>query len=175
VWALALALVGPVTVNERGEPAAWFSWLKLAVGGLLLAVAALEWRARPAPDDEVALPSWSGTLDRITPIKAGSLALLLGAFNPKSLLFIVAGAAVVAQSSSAPGAQTIAWIVFTVVATLGVGLPVAIYVVKGDQAVAILTRLKTWLVRNTSTIIAGLCVIIGVALIGDAVTSLVAG
>ena len=81
----------------------------------------------------------------------------------------------VAQRGSAAGTQAVAWIVFTVVATLGVGLPVLLYVVQGEQAVANLTRLKGWLVRNTSAIFAGLCGIIGVTLIVDAVSSLVGG
>ena len=175
VGVLVLALVGPVAVGERGQPAAWLSWLKLAAGCLLLVIAALQWRVRPAPDAEVALPRWTRTLDGITPGKASGLALLLGAFNPKSLLFIVAGATVVAQRGSAAGTEAIAWIIFTVVATLGVGLPVLIYVVQGEQAVANLTRLKGWLVRNTSAIFAGLCAIIGVTLIVDAVSSWVGG
>src|ERR1700679_279844 len=54
-WVLGLAILGTVVLlvssgasaSSGGEPAKWVSVLKLALGALLLVVAAKQWRARP--------------------------------------------------------------------------------------------------------------------------------
>ena len=61
---------------------------------------------------------------------------------------------------------------FIVIATLGVGAPVAIYFLKGDRATRILGELHDWMVRENATMIAVICLIIGAKLIGDAITAL---
>ena len=42
----------------------------------------------------------------------------------------------------------------------------------GARAAATLEGLKTWMARNNTTVLAVLCLIIGVKLIGDAITGL---
>ncbi len=58
------------------------------------------------------------------------------------------------------------------IATLGVGAPVAIYFLMGDHASKILGELHDWMVRENATIMAVICLIIGAKLIGDAITAL---
>ncbi len=168
--AILLALAGPVSASSAGEPAGWVDWLKLVLGLLLIGVALRQWRARPHGDDEVATPKWMGALDGLTPAKAGGAGVVLSAVNPKNLLLIVGGAAAVAQLGLSTGDEAVAWIVFTVIASIGVGVPVVIYFVMGDGAAALLNELKTWMARNNSVIMATLCLIIGVKLVGDAIT-----
>jgi Sap, sulfolipid-1-addressing protein len=62
--------------------------------------------------------------------------------------------------------------VFVLIASIGVATPIVIYFVLGDRAGPLLDRLKTWMVRNNSVIMAVLLVIIGVKLIGDAIAGL---
>ena len=64
----------------------------------------------------------------------------------------------------------VAWAVFTLIASLGVGAPVVIFFALGDRAAKLLDHLKTWMARNNTAIMAVLCLIIAVKLIGDAVT-----
>ena len=58
------------------------------------------------------------------------------------------------------------------IATLGVGAPIAIYFLTGDRAAKILGELHDWLARENTTIMAVVCLIIGAKLIGDAITAL---
>src|SRR5262245_47261621 len=169
---ILLALADPTGASDDGEPAEWTYWLKLVLGVLLLLVAAKEWRARPAPGAEVPMPKWMGMLDGITAPKAGGLAFMLSALNPKNLIFIVGGAAVVAQAGLSTGDQVIAWTVFTLIATIGVAAPLVIYLAMGDRAASILDGLKTWMAQNNTAVMAVLCLIIGVKLVGDAISGL---
>jgi hypothetical protein len=54
--------------------------------------------------------------------------------------------------------------------TIGVAAPVVIYFVMGDKASDILADLKSWMARHNAAIMAVILVIIGVKLIGDAIS-----
>src|SRR5262245_19313879 len=170
--AILLALADPTGAIDNDEPARWTYWLKLVLGVLLLLVAAKEWRARPAPGSEAPMPKWMGMLDGMSTAKAGGLAFVLSALNPKNLIFIIGGAAVVAQAGLSTGDQVVAWIVFTLIATIGVAAPLVIYLLMGDRAASILDGLKTWMAQNNTAVMAVLCLIIGVKLVGDAISGL---
>jgi hypothetical protein len=168
--AILLAVASPSDASEQGEPAEWVTWLKLVLGVLLVLVAVRQWKARPPADADVPMPKWMGALDSVSPPKAGGLAIVFGTINPKNLLLIVGGAAALAQTGVSTGDQVVAWIVFTLIATIGVAAPLVIYFVMGDRAGAILDGLKNRMAHNNTTIMAVLCLIIGVKLIGDAIT-----
>jgi hypothetical protein len=175
VGAVVLALAGPGAAGEEGQPAAWVSWVKLLLGVLLLLVAARQFRGRPHQGEEAPLPRWMGAIDRFTPPQAlGGGAALAGA-NPKNLLLAVAAAAAIAQTGIAGGPQAVAYAVFAVVGTLGVGAPVVISFAMGKRSAELLGRLKDWMAHNNAVIMAVLCLVIGMKLLGDALGGLTAG
>jgi threonine/homoserine/homoserine lactone efflux protein len=167
-----LALAGPTNASDGGEPATWVSWLKIALGVLLLLVALRQWRARPRAGDDVPTPRWMGALDGFTPPKALVAAAALAAANPKNLLFIVGGAAAVAQTGISTGDQAIAWAVFTLIAAVGVGAPLVIYFAMGDRAAHVLQGLKTWMATNNTAVMAVLCLVVAAKLVGDGISGL---
>jgi Sap, sulfolipid-1-addressing protein len=57
-----------------------------------------------------------------------------------------------------------------VVATLGPGIPVAIYFAMGERAARVLDGLKTWMAAHNAAIMAVLCLLIAAKLIGDGLT-----
>jgi threonine/homoserine/homoserine lactone efflux protein len=170
--AILLLIAGGVGAHEDGEPADWVAWLKLVLGLALLLLAAKQWRGRPHDGEEPPTPKWMGALDGFTPLKAGGAAVVLSAVNPKNLLLIVAGMAAIAQTGISTGEQTIALIVFTVIAAVGVATPVVIYFALGDRSAELLDRLKSWMTQNNGVIMAVLLLVIGVKLIGDAISGL---
>ena len=174
VGAIVLALAGPSGASEQGQPASWVSWLKLLLGVLVLLVAVRQFRGRPRGDEEAPLPKWMGAIDRFTPGKAlGGGAVLAGA-NPKNLLLAVGGAAAIAQTGIPAGQQAIAYAVFAVIGTLGVGAPVGIYFAMGKRSAELVGRLKDWMGQHNAVIMAVLCLVIGAKLVGDALGSLTA-
>src|SRR5262245_33220283 len=118
------------------------------------------------------MPAWMSALDGFTGPKAGGLAFVLGGLNPKNLVFIIGAAAALAPFGLSTVDQGIVWLVFTLIATIGVAVPMVIYLLKGDSAAATLDHLKTWMAENNVAIMAVLLVIIGVKLIGDAISGL---
>ena len=60
--------------------------------------------------------------------------------------------------------------IFVAIASVGVAAPVAVYFAMGDRSRDLLDELKLWLVRNNAVIMAVLMLIIGVKLIGSAIS-----
>jgi hypothetical protein len=174
VGAIALSIAGPADASSSGAPATWVSWLKVALGALLLLVAALQFRNRPRNGDRLELPKWITRVNEIKPLQAAGLGVVMGGLNPKNLLLGVAAAAAIAQTGVSGGEQAIAYLVFALVGTLGVGTPVGIYFAMGARSEKPLSELKDWMAQNNGVIMAVICVLIGVKLIGDAIGGLTA-
>ena len=172
VGAIALSIAGPADASSSGAPATWVSWVKLALGLLLLLLAARQFRGRPKAGEQAPLPKWMATIDEIRPLAACGLAALLVGVNPKNLLLAVAGAAVIAQTGISGGQQAIAYLVFALVGTIGVGAPVGIYFAMGARSEKPLAGLKDWMTQHNAVIMAVICLLIGTKLIGDAISGL---
>lgn len=108
--------------------------------------------------------------DRFTPVKAAGAGVLLSALNPKNLLLAVSGAAAIAGVGGSTTDEIVAYVVLVLVATIGVGAPVVICFALGDRSGPLLDRLKNWMAQHNAVIMAALLVVIGVKLIGDAVS-----
>ena len=143
--------------------------MKLLLGVGLLSIALRQWRGRPHPGDEARMPKWMATIDSFSPVKALGAGAVLAAVNPKNLLLAVGAATVIGQTGISGTDQAVAYAVFTVIATIGVAIPVVIFFAMGDRAPALLGSLKTWMGVHNAAIMAVLCLIIGVKLIGDAI------
>jgi hypothetical protein len=172
VGALVLTLAGPATTGDSGSPAGWVSWFQIALGVLLLLIAIRQFRGRPHGDEQAQMPKWMATIDETTPAAALGLAALLSGANPKNLLLAVGGAAAIARTGIPGGQQAIAYLIFALIGTLGVGIPVGIYFTMGARSARLLGGLKDWMSRHNAAIMAVLCLIIAVKLIGDGIGSL---
>jgi hypothetical protein len=179
-WLAGMAIVGGIVLavsagahaSSAGAPADWVSWLKLALGALLVLVAVLQWRGRPQANDAPKMPKWMRALDRFTPPKALGAGAVLSGANPKNLLLTVGAAAAIAETGASTGSEVAALVVFIVIGSLGVGTPVAIHFAMGDRAEHILGSLNEWMSRNNAAVMAVLCLVIGAKLIGDAISAL---
>jgi hypothetical protein len=179
-WWVGIGAVGSIVLlaasgaeaSDDSQPADWVSILKLLLGLLLLLMAVRQWQNRPHSGDPVETPAWMSAIETFGPGKAGGLAAGLGGINPKNLLLVVAGAAAIAQTGISGGEQALAMIIFVLVASLGVMAPVAIYFALGDRSRQMLDELKDWLSYNNGTIMSVLLLVLGVKLVGDAISGL---
>ncbi len=168
--AVLLAIAGSADVTENGAPSDSSSTLRVVLGVVLLGLAVKQWRQRPAPGEEPPMPKWMDAIEGFTPAKSAGLGVLVSVVNPKNLILIVGGAAAIAQTEVSGADQAIVWIIFMVIATIGVAAPIVIYFVMGDKAAGILADLKAWMAYHNAAIMAVILVIIGVKLIGDSIS-----
>ncbi len=166
---LVLLLAGSVGGTDDGEPAGWTDWLRLVLGVALLLLAAKQWRGRPREGEEPVTPTWMGAIDSFTPPKALGAGVVLSALNPKNLILTIAGMAAIVAVGLPADEQAVALIVFTLIGSLGVAIPVVMYFALGDRSGPLLERLKDWMARNNAVIMAVILLLIGVKLVGDAI------
>jgi hypothetical protein len=172
VGAIVLAIAGLGRASQSGSPAAWVSWVKIVLGVLLLRVAARQFRGRPRGDEEPTMPKWMATIDKTRPAAAFGLAAVLSGANPKNLPLAVGGAAAIAGTGISGGEQAIAYLVFALIGTLGVGIPVVIYFAMGERSQKLLAGLKDWMSAHNAVIMTVLCLVIAAKLIGDGISGL---
>jgi threonine/homoserine/homoserine lactone efflux protein len=112
------------------------------------------------------------TIDGFTAARSLAMGVALSGINPKNLLLTVGAAATVAQAGASTGDEVVAMAVFVVVATLGPGIPVAIYFAMGERAAKLLDELKAWMGLHNAAIMTVLLLVIGAKLIGDGISGL---
>jgi threonine/homoserine/homoserine lactone efflux protein len=167
-----LLLAGQADASDGGEPATWVGVLKLMLGLGLLALAVKQWRGRPADSEAAELPNWMQKIDGFAPGRALALAVALAAVNPKNLLLTVGAATTIAHAGLEAGEQAVALGVFILVASLGIGAPVAIYFALGEKSASLLGGLKDWMAHNNAAIMTVLLLVLGAKLLGDGITAL---
>lgn len=174
-WVLGIVAVTGLTLlladgsdvaGDDAGPSTGASWVKLLLGLALLAVGVKQWRGRPKPGQDVALPTWMAALDHVTPLKALGLGVALSAVNPKNLLMNVAAGVTIADGALDTGQQVVAVAVFTALAASTVMLPVVAYLVAKHRMRRPLEDLRGWLQANNATVMAVLILVIGVTQVG---------
>ena len=173
-WALALLVVGGIAlaaaqagrVGQGGDSANAAALVQVVLGVLLLLAAARQWRSRPAPGQTPEMPKWMASIDSLTAGRSFGLGALLAGLNPKNLILTI-GAALAIEATGATGADAlVGLIVFVVLGSLTVVLPVLYYLAAGDSAKSHLDAMKEWLGTNNAAVMATLFLVFGAVLIG---------
>jgi hypothetical protein len=167
--ALLTALASTQDLGPSDSPSTIASVMRLTLGVLLIAGAALKWRGRPAPGEDVAMPGWMARVDTIRPGGAFVLAALLGGVNPKNLLMNIAAGAVLASAALGGEDEAVVIALYTAVASCTVALAVLYRLLAGQRAATTLERMRGWLVANNAAVMSVLLLVLGVKLVGDAI------
>jgi threonine/homoserine/homoserine lactone efflux protein len=163
-WVLGLILVGVVVLLvanpadvSGGSGSTASGWIKIVLGVLFIAMARRQWRKRPAPGEQVALPSWMAAVDKMPPPRAAAIGAALSALNPKNLALTLAGALSIAQAGLSTGDSAVALAVFVLIGSLTVAGPVIAYLLVRERVQEPLLRAKDWLARENATVMSSCC------------------
>ena len=174
VTGLVVALTSPDDVSGDGdEPATWASLIQLLLGLGLLFLAYQNWQKRPKEGETVEMPKWMASIDKMTPLVALGLGALLSGVNPKNLLFDIAAGTAIAQADLSPSEALVPFLVFVLVASVSVAVPVVWYLLAQESASKTLDTWKTWLTANNALVMAILLLVLGVKLFGQGLGGLI--
>jgi threonine/homoserine/homoserine lactone efflux protein len=169
VTVIVLALVGQVGDTAGGEPSTLSSVLKLVFGALLLLMSFRQWQDRPRAGEAGSMPKWMGAIESFTFGRALGLGFVLSGINPKNLLLCLGAGTTIGAAHLPAGEVVVAMVVFTVLASSTVGVPVIGYLAARDRMAAPLERLRSWLTQNNAAVMAVLLLVLGVGLIGKGI------
>ncbi|MFC4223629.1 GAP family protein [Lysinibacter cavernae] len=168
VFTLVSSLI-PATDPSASQPIAGV--IKIVLGVLLLLLAVKQWRSRPKPGEDAALPKWMAAIDTMTVGRGLALGFVLAAVNPKNLIMAASAGTAIGLAALDVGPTIVAIVIFTVIAGASVAVPVIAYLVASDKLSATLESLRVWLVGNNAAIMAVLLLVIGVSQIGKGIGS----
>jgi threonine/homoserine/homoserine lactone efflux protein len=141
-----------------GKPPSWASWLRIIIGAALIAFGIFRWLTRHSKPHQM-----PGTrhITEAKPPKAFVIGMLLTIVNVK-VLFICAAAGLAIGTAGLQGTGTWAAAIFYVaVAASTVALPILAYAVSGDRLDPALEKVKTWMEKHNSALVAAILIVIG--------------
>lgn len=178
-WVVGLVVVSVIVLlvadgadDPDSSSATGVNWGQVVVGLLFLALAAKQWRGRPRPGEEPAMPTWMAGIDAFTPGRSFGLGALLSGANPKNLALTAAGASFIAQAGTTGAESAVAVAVFVVIASLTVAGPVLYHLVATERASTALGSIKTFMTDHNAVIMMVVLLILGAKLLGQGLAGL---
>lgn len=172
-WIASILVVGGIAIavaNGSGaetgdQTSSGASTVKIVFGVLLVILGAKQWRGRPGAGQPPKTPGWMNAVDKFTAARAAALAVGLSVINPKNLVLVISAAGAIASTGDEAAAMAGDLVLFTLIATIGVGVPVILYFAMGERSAPILDGLKAWMIRHNALIMTVICAAIGALLI----------
>ncbi len=150
------------------ESPRWAPWVRIAIGVLLIVLAAWRWATR---DRDTRPPALLNRLGRITPAGAAVIGFVLSVANPKVLVMNAAAGLIIGTAAVGVGVW-IAVAFYTVVAGSTVVAPILAYTVAGERVDPQLERLKDWMQRRHAVVTAVMLVAVGLLLLYSGIRAL---
>jgi hypothetical protein len=172
-WIVGLAVVSAIVyviadsadVATDTDASDTSSTVKVVLGVVLVLMALRRWRSRPAPGEAAPMPKWMAAIESVTPVKAIGFGVLLSAINPKNLILTIGAAAAVAQSGVSTGDAVVTLVVFVLIGSVSIIVPVLAYLFAGERARTMLDGWKAWLQQHNAAVMTVLLLVIGVVLL----------
>ena len=142
----------------RQSPPAWASWLRIAVGALLIVFGIIRWLTRHGHDH---MPAWMRSLTTVKPARAAVTGAALTVINPKVLFICAAAGLEIGADALGVAGTVLSGAVFVGVAASSVAVPILAYAAAGDRLDAPLERLKQWMEKHNAALVAAILVLIG--------------
>jgi threonine/homoserine/homoserine lactone efflux protein len=159
---VVLALGGGSDAEETGV-----NWLKVGIGLVFWAMAAQQWRKRPKPGEDPAMPSWMATIDSASSARAALFGVALSAANPKNLALTLAASASIAEAGLTTADTAIAVASFVAIGSVTVAGAVLFYLAAPATAARPLAATKQFMSDNNATIMMIVLLLLGAKLLGD--------
>lgn len=147
-------LTGPGQADKDSASPAWVGVVQLLIGLLLLVLAGRTLRSslRTARGGAPEPPGWLTSIDGLTPVKVMGLSAALSGLNPKNLAMILGAGAAVGAFGLGVGGSAAAALVFAVLGSLGLLVPLAFVLLSGRAGARALASARSWLIAHNDTV-----------------------
>jgi Sap-like sulfolipid-1-addressing protein len=167
---VAAFVVGDAAAPSHGERKTWVSIFDLVAGLTLLVYVARTWR-RP-----IAEKTTKGMVEKMTAVASSPWIAVVAAgatlANPGG--FIPLALKAISETDPTPAGYTTAWLLFTIVSLLPLGLAVLLLLVSPDWAGRILRTTRVWLEGHLRLIASLIILLLAVSLLRNGVAGLAA-
>jgi cytochrome c biogenesis protein CcdA len=124
---------------------------------------------------DVKEPAWLKRVDSFSPGASFGLGLVLGGLSPKLIFLTAAAVVTLVLYGTSPLEEFIGLIVYVLVASLPILIPVLFVFSRQESAVPRLAAWKTWLIAHQGRVMGAGSILLGLLLVGFAFGSAAAG
>jgi len=166
-WFIGLFLVGGLILVSPGlneytsGPTTVSGWIRIGLGSLFLLISLIISKNIPKRGEVTAPPKWMEKVDTYGPFQAMNVGLFLSILNLKNAAMVASGAVVIAAGGLSSLNEVLLLLVFCLIASLGVFLPVAIYLLFRNMVEAVFARMKVWLQKYSTLILMFVLIVFG--------------
>jgi hypothetical protein len=161
----------PTPADAGAEQSVVVSWLLMLVGTLLLVKAARS-MAKGPPDEDAPPPAWVESAATMSARRAFLVGAGLLAIGAKFWVFTMSAVAVLDYADLSTASTALAFLGFAVLAVAPPLVVIAIAALAPSRSAALLDAVSGWLTRNTSRIVIGICLVVGLWFVAKALTQL---
>jgi hypothetical protein len=170
VLAATIAVGNALSVNSGSSNAmTGNSTFRVVIGIILVVLGLRRLRHSRTPGQAGQAPKWLARIEEMGPGQAFGLAFVLAALNPKNLILTVGGGLAIAQAPASTSQQVVAGVVYVLVASCTVLLPVLLYAFSRSRADQVLPGWRDWLGTHASATVGVVLLVLGVLLIGKGI------
>ena len=162
--AIGSAVIFIVGQSSSSSTSTGGSGVTLAFGIIFLAVAVQQWRTKPEEGKD---PGWMKALD-----KAGLVAGVVLGVSLTNYALLTSGVGKIVTSGLSSSVQTAALVIFTLIATSTIILPLIIFLVRPAWAKKVLGGFRDWLMKHNRVILIVVFGAMGLLFIIQGVTAL---
>ncbi len=171
-YLVALAADGADVSDPDSSGSTTQAIVQIVLGLLFLLLAVKQWTGRPRPGEPEKPNKLFAKLADMGPGLAIVFAILMTAVNPKNLALILSAAGETGRLGLSTNDLVIVTILFTLIATLGVAIPVVLKLAMGEKGTATLTELRVWMTAHNAAIMIVLFVVLGAKMLGAGIGAL---
>lgn len=147
----------------------WLSWLRIIVGALLLGYGLVTWLRRNVQQEP---PRWLTGITELPPRRAAELGVGLSALNPKVVLLCLSAGLTIGMEGAAAGQELTAFLLFLLIGSIEVLLPLGAFLLAGDRATVPLQRVRAWLEDHGTSVVVVVVSVIGAVLVINGIQAL---
>lgn len=167
---LAAFVIGDVAASSTpSSPKTWVAIIDVVAGTLLLAWVVRKLR-QPANPERLA-----GMIDQMGKVASSPAIAIVGAgaalANPGA--FIPLALKSISETDPSAGEYVVAWVFFTLVSLLPLGVALLLLIVARERAERILAGARTWLERHARTVAGVIVILLAAALLRNGISGLV--
>lgn len=167
IAAIALAVVEVADDLDHDATETGVDVVQLIIAVLFLVLAGISWRKRPARDEPAPKNKLLERLDGIGTFGALGMGLAQGFIVVKNIPLALGAGARLGEAGLQGASAITALIIFALVASAGIIIPLAISIVGGQRIAQSLINARAWFEDNMSPITITVLVIIGVYFLGQ--------
>ena len=158
-WFAGLFLVGGLVLIIPGlnyytsGPTPVSGWIRIALAALFLLIGLLIAKDLPKQRKKHRTPKWMEKVDSYGSRQSVGIGLFLSIMNFKNSAMVASGAVVIAAEDLPIFQEVILLIVFCFIASIGVLIPLVIYLLFRRVVESVFAKMKIWLQRYSSLIL----------------------